>query len=291
MKNSLRAALLMTGMLLVLPGSGSFAQEGEATLEKIARTGEFVIGYRHDSNPLSFENADGEPSGYAVDLCRRVAEGVSALFPGKDIETKYVRITSDERITAVVNGDIDIECGSTTITLARQERVDFSIPTFVTGGSVLSLAASGIQEMSDLSGKKIGVAKDTTTVAQLRNYLEQNRIQATVIIVGDRDEGMNLLNRGDIDALASDQIVLIGLVIEAAEPQRYSLVSEIFSYEPYGFVIRRNDADFRLVVNRAISEIYRSDRHADIFFKWIGRIGISMPPILSAMYQLNAFPE
>ncbi|MGB5625557.1 MAG: amino acid ABC transporter substrate-binding protein, partial [Woeseiaceae bacterium] len=199
--------------------------------------------------------------------------------------------TSDERISAVVDGKIDIECGSTTITLSRQEQVDFSLQTFVTGGSVLSLAASGIQTMSDLSGKKGGVAKGTTTIEQLRSFLQQDLIDAEVVIVADRTEGMKRLNHGGIDALASDQIVLIGQVIEAINPNRYSLVSEVFSYEPYGFMVRRNDADFRLLVNRAISQLYRNGEQADIFYRWIGRIGISVPPILAAMYQLNTLPE
>jgi ABC-type amino acid transport substrate-binding protein len=291
MKHKSCATILLIAALLALPGANLLARESEGTLEKIARTGEFLIGYRTDSSPLSYENADGEPSGYSVDMCRRVAAGIQAFFGEKDIETKFVRISADERISAVVSGEIDIECGSTTITLSRQEQVDFSLPTFVTGGSVLSLAASGIQSMPDLSGKKVGVAKDTTTVEQLRNYLEENLIDAEMVIVDDRDEGMRLLNRGDIDALASDQIVLIGQVIEALNPKRYSLVSEIFSYEPYGFVVRRNDADFRLVVNKALSQLYRSGQHADIFARWIGRIGISVPPILAAMYQLSALPE
>ena len=291
MKHRLCTAIVSLAALLTLPCSNLLAQESEGTLEKIARTGEFLVGYRTDSSPLSYENADGQPSGYSVDLCRRVAASVNAHLAEKDIETKFVRITSDERISAVVNGKIDIECGSTTITLSRQEQVDFSLPTFVTGGSVLSLAASGIQGMSDLAGKKVGVAKDTTTVQQLRNHLEQNLIDAEIVIVDDRNEGMKRLNRGDIDALASDQIVLIGQVIEALNPKRYSLVSEIFSYEPYGFVVRRNDADFRLVVNKALAQLYRNDQHSEIFHKWIGRIGIHVPPILAAMYQLSALPE
>ena len=291
MKHSPFAALLSVSALLVLPSAELLAQESEATLEKIARTGEFVIGYRADSSPLSYENASGEPSGYSVDLCRRIAASVKAVLSDTEIETKFVRVTADERISAVVDGKIDIECGSTTITLSRQEQVDFSLPTFVTGGSVLTVATSGIQGMSDLSGKKVGVAQDTTTVEQLRNLLEQSLIDAEVVIVDDRNDGMNRLNRGDIDAFASDQIVLIGQIIESINPQRYSLVGDIFSYEPYGFVIRRNDADFRLVVDKAIAQLYRSGQHADIFYKWIGRIGISVPPILAAMYQLNAIPE
>jgi ABC-type amino acid transport substrate-binding protein len=291
MKHRPGTAILLIAAVLAFPSSILFAQDSEPTLDKIVRTGEFLVGYRSDSSPLSYENADGEPSGYSVDLCRRVAASIKSLFPDKEIETKFVRVSSDERLSAVISGKIDIECGSTTITLSRQEQVDFSLPSFVTGGSILSLSASGIQDVSNLSGKKVGVAKGTTTVQQLQSHLDEKLIDAEVVLVDDRNVGMNLLNRGEIDALASDQIVLIGQVIEARNPARYSIISEIYSYEPYGFVVRRNDADFRLAVNRAIAQIYRNGEHADIFYKWIGRIGINMPPILAAMYQLSAIPE
>ena len=291
MKHKSRTAILLLAAILILPGSDLLAQDSEGTLEKIARTGEFVIGYRTDASPLSYENADGRPSGYSVDLCRRIAAAVKAHLGKENIETKFVPVTSDERISAVVTGKIDIECGSTTVTLSRQEQVDFTLPTFVTGGSVLSLAKTGIHDMSDLSGKKVGVVKDTTTVEQLRSHLQQNLIDAELVIVGDRKEGMNQLNRGDIEAFASDQIVLIGQIIEALYPKQYSLADETFSYEPYGFVVRRNDADFRLVANRAITQLYHSGQHIPIFNKWIGRIGIRPSPILVAMYQLNTLPE
>lgn len=282
---------VLTAVILMFAGTDLIAQDSEGTLEKIARTGVFVIGYRTDASPLSYENADGEPSGYSVDLCRRIAAAIKSHLGENDIETKFVSVSSDKRISAVISGEIDIECGSTTITLSRQEQVDFTIPTFVTGASILSLAATGIQGMSDLSGKKVGAVKGTTTVELLRENLEENLIDATVVIVGNREEAMNRLNRGDIDAFASDQIVLIGQIIEAAYPKKYSLLDETFSYEPYGFVVRRNDADFRLVANRAITQIYRSGQHIQIFNKWIGRIGIRPPPVLIAMYQLNTIPE
>ena len=290
MKQTPRSTVLLLATFLLLPAPDLFAKDSEGTLEKIARTGEFLIGYRTDSSPLSFNNAEGKPAGYSVELCRRIAAGVKAHL-GKDIEAKFVPLSTDERISAVVNGKVDIECGSTTITLSRQERVAFSLPTFVTGASVVSLKGSGILGLSDLSGKKVGVAKDTTTVDKLRSYLDQSMIDAEIVIVDDRVKGWEMLNQGSIAAMASDQIVLIGLVMEAPNPQRYSLASEIFSYEPYGFVIRRNDADFRLVVDKALAQLYRSGGHADIYYKWIGRIGISVPPILAAMYQLNALPE
>lgn len=291
MKNNSCAATLLLVAVLVYPSSNLLAQDSEGTLEKIARTGEFVIGYRTDASPLSYENADGQPSGYSVDLCRRIAAGIKAHLGRDDIKTRFVPVKSSERLSAVVTGKIDIECGSTTITLSRQKQVDFTLPTFVTGGSVLSLAKTGIQDMSDLSGKKVGVVKDTSTVEALRDYLQENLIDAEVFVVDNRKEGMERLNRGSIDAFASDQIVLIGQVIEALHPKQYSLVTETFSYEPYGLVVRRNDAEFRLVANKSLVQVYRSGQHIQIFNKWIGRIGIRPSPILIAMYQLNTLPD
>ena len=284
-------AVFLSFILLALASPAAVAHDAESTLDKIERTGEFVIGFRADASPLSYVNADGQPSGYSVDLCRRIASAVNAHFGDQEIKTVYRRIDADDRIAAVVDGRIDIECGSTTITLSRQKEVDFTLPTFVTGGSVLSLKKTGIESMADLAGKKVGVAKGTTTVEEVKLLLEQNAIDAELVIVENRDIGMQMLNRGGIDALASDQIVLIGQIIEAVDPKRYALVSEVFSYEPYGLVVRRNDADFRLLVNRALSRLYASGEHADIFYKWIGRIGITLPPILGAMYQLSTIPE
>ena len=291
MKHSSCTATFLLVVVLIGSSSDLLAKDAETTLQKISRTGEFVIGYRTDASPLSYENAQGQPSGYSVDLCRRIAAQVKMHLGKDDIETKFVAVSSDERISAVKKGKIDIECGSTTVTLTRQEEVDFTLPTFVTGGSVLSLTKSGIQDMSGLSGKRVGVVKDTTTVDKLKTYLQRNLIDAEVVIVDNRKEGMLRLERGGVDAFASDQIVLIGQVIEALSPNQYSLVTETFSYEPYALVVRRNDADFRLVANTAIVQIYRSGQHIQIYNKWIGRIGIQPPPILVAMYQLSTLPE
>jgi ABC-type amino acid transport substrate-binding protein len=282
------AAAALATLLPVLAGTAA-AEEG--TLEKIARTGEFVIGYRTDSLPLSFQDRQGRPAGYSVDLCRRIGERVRQHFADEDIKVKFVPVSSEERIAAVVDGTIDIECGSTTVTLSRHERVDFSLPTFVTGASFVSLKGSGIQDTANLTGKRIAVAKGTTTEQKLRAYLAETAIDAEIVIVGDRTEGWARLNQDNVDAMASDQIVLIGLIMSSQDPTRYWLDSEIFSYEPYAFVVRRNDADFRLVVNRALAEVYRSGDYADIYYEWIGKAGIEVPPVVAVMYQLGALPE
>jgi len=291
MRLSSSATILLLAVTMIFPGQNLLAHDAKGTLGKIKSSGEFLIGYHTDASPLSYENADGEPSGYSVDLCRRIAVGVKAHLGKEDMQTRFIPVPSEERISAVVSGKVHILCGSTTITLSRLEQVDFTVPVFVTGGSVLSLAESGIEGLSDLSGKTVGVVKGTTTVEQLKSHLEQNLIDAQVVIVSDREKGMDLLNRGEIDAYASDQIVLIGQVIESGSPKRYALADETFSYEPYGLVLTRNDADFRLVANKAISQIYRSGQYVQIFNKWIGRIGIQPPPVLIAMYQLNTLPE
>jgi ABC-type amino acid transport substrate-binding protein len=282
------AAAALATLLPVLAGTAAAA---EGTLEKIARTGEFVIGYRTDSLPLSFQDRQGRPAGYSVDLCRRIGERVRQHFADEDITVKFVPVSSEERIAAVVDGTIDIECGSTTVTLSRHERVDFSLPTFVTGASFVSLKGSGIQDTANLTGKRIAVAKGTTTEQKLRAYLAETAIDAEIVIVGDRTEGWARLNQDNVDAMASDQIVLIGLIMSSQDPTRYWLDSEIFSYEPYAFVVRRNDADFRLVVNRALAEVYRSGDYADIYYEWIGKAGIEVPPVVAVMYQLGALPE
>jgi glutamate/aspartate transport system substrate-binding protein len=291
MNNKYLTIGIIVSTLLMMPFLETSAHEAEGTLDKISRSGEFVIGYRSDASPLSYENADGQPSGYSVDLCKRIAAAVKAHLGNTEIETKFVAIPSSERLSAVTSGKIDIECGSTTMTMSRQEEVDFTLTTFVTGGSVLSLAESGIQSMSDLSGKKVGVVKDTTTNGQLETYLETNLIDAEIITVTDRTEGMNRLNKGSVDAFASDQIVLIGQVIESLYPKQYALMNETFSFEPYSLIVRRDDADFRLVANKAITQLFRSGQHIQIYNKWIGRIGIRPSPILGAMYQLNTIPE
>ena len=142
-------------LMMLLPGASLMAQ---GTLERIAKRDEFRIGYRTDARPLSFEQ-NGEAAGYSVDICRRVATSVKEHLKKPDLKVSFVRLTSDNRLDAVAKGDVDIECGATTITLGRQERVDFSLMTFVTGGTVLSMADERVGMMADLSGKRVAVIR------------------------------------------------------------------------------------------------------------------------------------
>jgi len=283
------ASVLLVGVAL-LAGTSAMAQ---GTLERISERGEIRIGYRGDARPLSFEE-DGMPAGYSVDLCKRIAAGVGEHLRLANLKVSFVRVTADNRFDALVRGDIDIECGATTITLQRQERVDFTLMTFVTGGSFLSRGEARVSGAADLAGKRVAVPRGTSTATALESYLKENSIDARVVTVDDRDAGMARLLRGDVDALAGDQIVLLGNALEVIERDgaaNFSFADELFSYEPYGFMVRRDDADFRLAVNRELAEIFRDGDQAPIYQNWIGSNGVKPSAMLVAMYLVQGLSE
>jgi hypothetical protein len=161
---------------------------------------------------------------------------------------------------------------ATTITLSREQEVDFTLMTFVTGGSLLSLADSKINAISDTAGKSVAVVTGTTSEAALKKALSSNLIDAKVVSVASREEAMKQLDAGQVAAVASDQIVLIGQIIQSADPKKYSLASDLFSYEPYAFVVRRDDSDFRLVANRALAQLYRTGQIEPLYNQWFGKV-------------------
>ncbi len=290
MNRSIVVRTVAIGALALLPGAALMAQ---GTLERIKERGEFLLGYDPDSRPLSFVE-NGEPAGYSVDICRRIAVGVREHLKLPDMKITYVPLTLENRFDAVVDGKVDIECASTTMTLGRQERVDFTLMTFVTGGTFLSRAKDRIATMEDLKGKRIGVIRGVTAESALKAHLSEKLIDARVVNVADADDGLAKLQGGDIDAYASDQVVLIGDVTKALAANTkvdVSFADELFSYEPYALMVRRDDAEFRLVANRVISQIFRSGQFAQLYQEWIGSNGLQPSPLLLAMYQVQALSE
>ncbi|MBK8208743.1 MAG: amino acid ABC transporter substrate-binding protein [Rhodospirillales bacterium] len=267
------------------------AQETGGTLARIANSGTINLGYRHSSPPFSFLGNDQQPVGYSIDLCLRVAEAVKTRLGRPDLNVKFVAVEADDRLQKVVDGSIDIECGITTNTLSRQEQVDFTNTTFITGASLLVPAGSTVQSVADLAGKKVSVVGDTTTEKALRDRLATESVDARVITVSDHDKAMRMLAKGEVDAHAGDQIVLIGLARTAADPNKFVVAPELFTYEPYALVVRRNDADFRLVADRTLAQLYRSGEIMQVFEKWFAAWGGRPSRLLLAMYALNGLPE
>jgi ABC-type amino acid transport substrate-binding protein len=290
MNGSTGVRTLILAAIALAPGASLMAQ---GTLERISERNEFRIGYRTDARPLSFQD-DGEAQGYSVDFCQRIAVAVREHLELPEMKVTFVPVTSENRFDAVVDGDIDIECGATTVTLGRQERVDFTLMTFVTGGAILSMKSNRVANMEDLAGKRVAVVRGTTTEDALNAHLKANLIDARVVRVADRNEGMMRLRSGDVAAFASDQIVLVGVALEAIDKNEdvsFSFADELFSYEPYALMVRRDDSDFRLVVNRAIAQIFRSGQFAQIYQTWVGSAGVQPSPMLIAMYQMQSLAE
>ena len=282
--------LTIAGFLIgLLSPTAVRAQDLDGTLKKIKASGTFTIGYRDAAPPFSFSGADKKPVGYSVELCTYVANAVQKQLGLANLNVTWVPVTAENRIDMVVQGKIDIECGTTTATLSRQERVDFSLMTFVDGGSLLTTSDKGIREMADFSGKRIAVIPGTTTEKALAEYLKKKSISVQTVRVKDHPEGLRAIEEGTAEAFASDRGILIGLAA-SKDPTRYFLANMFFSYEPYGFVVRRNDAAFRLVVNRALAELYRSGLVETVYDRWFGALGKGGEAI-QIMYLLNGLPE
>ena len=267
----------------------ALAAEAPDPLKKIKATRTITLGYSETAVPFSFVGNDNRPQGYSVDLCKRIADGIQQQLGLAELKINWVKVDVATRIPATMKGTVDIECGSTTHTLSREEQVDFSNMTFVDGGSFISKGRNKVATIKDLAGRKVSVIPGTTTEKVLKAALDQAQVSAQIIPVQTHAEGFSALREDRVDAYASDRMILIGLALNAIDAQSYRLSDELFSYEPYALMMRR-DADFRLAVNRELARLYRSGDILNLYARWYGLLG-EPSTLLKAMYFLNALPE
>ncbi len=198
----------------------------------------------------------------------------------------------EQRLSAIENGDVDIECGATTVTLSRRERVDFTLMTFITGSAVLSLKTNPIGNVDDVDGQKIAVLSGTTTEDVMRRVIEVNEFDVDLQLITSHDEGMELLNDRKVAGYASDRAMLIGQVFRNANAKnQYAMTRSSLSFEPYAMMIPRGDTEFRLVADRALASLFRGARIRRAYHNWFGRYGEPLSPIVEAMYQFQAVGE
>ncbi len=286
----MKPVLLSALLAFVLAGPAA-AADLSGTLKKIQDRGAIAIGYRESSVPFSFTGTDHQPTGYSIDLCRQVVGALQQSLALPKIEIKWIKVTPEDRIASVASGAVDLECGSTTNTLSREEAVDFSLMTFVDGGSLLVKTASGIKAARDLPGKALAVIPGTTTETALADWFRENGVTGVKVLnVKEHQEGLAGLDSGAFDAYASDRVILFGLAANSKDVSKLTLLELYFSYEPYGLMLRRGDAAFRLAVNRAIARLYRSRAVIPIYEKWFGPISRATA-IIQSMYLLNGLPE
>jgi len=280
-------------LVLILSFATSNADSHTGTLLRVAETGEFRIGYVPDAPPLSFQDSENNVVGYSIDLCRRIAAATRDKLGLDKIDIVFTPLpTMEDRLSAVEKGKVDIECGATTVTLSRRERVDFTLMTFITGSAVLSPRSKPIDTVDDLVGVKIAVLGGTTTEGVLRKVMDINDFKIKLNLIDSHDEGMELLNAGKVAGYASDRAMLIGQVFRNANAQEeYALTRSVLSFEPYALMVPRGDTAFRLVADKALASLYRGAGIQRLYHKWFGRYGEPLSPIVEAMYEFQAVGE
>lgn len=250
----------IVGALLAAGTIGPAGADG--TLDRIKDSGEIRLAYRADAAPFSYEQ-DGKPSGYSVNLCLEVAKRLKEDLNLPALAASFVKVTAENRFDAITQGQADLLCEATTATLARREKMDFSIYTFVSGASLV-IRPGGPTSVDTLGGQKIGVLGGTTTQQALDQTLRENSISADVVVVTSHDEGFEKLEKGDITAYFGDRTILEDRLRRIPSGTELLLADNYLTIEPYALAMPI-DHDFRLAVDRSLSHLFRTGGLIKVF--------------------------
>ncbi len=272
------------------------AQELTGTLKKIKDTGAITIGYRESSIPFSYLDDKQQPIGYAMDLCMKIVDAVKAELKMPNLKVNLQPVTSGNRIPLMQSGNIDLECGSTTNSVERQKQVSFGPTYFVINVTAAVKKSSGIKQLSDLNGKTISTTAGTTSVPLLRQYDKTKNADIKSIDAKDHAESFLLLAQGRTSAFIMDDILLAGQIANSPNPGDYMILSESLRQEPYSMMLRKDDPQFKALVDRSVGAVMKSGEIHKIYAKWftspIPPKGINMnfpetPPIKAAFANPN----
>jgi ABC-type amino acid transport substrate-binding protein len=281
----------ITLALTLLLAAGTLpAQTLDGRLKQIAGTKTVTIAYRTDAIPFSYlDEKKQQADGYSIDLCKRVVNLIGQQLKLPDIQVKWLPVTVQTRFDAITKGQADMECGSSTVTLSRLKQVDFSSFIFAESTGLLTKAAAGLRSLSDFSGKRISVIAGTTNESAIRTQLARLKVNATVIPFKSRDEAFAALVDDKADAYAADKLLLVGAVSRSKD-QKFFLLPDELSFEPYGIALPRGDAGLRQAVNAALSQIYGSGEIIQIYGRWFGQFG-EPGQIQKVMFILGTIPD
>ena len=242
------------------------AQEG--TLKKIKDSATITVGHRDASVPFSYYDDKQQPIGYAMDLCMKIVDAVKADLKLAKLDVKYQLVTSANRIPLMANGTIDLECGSTTNNIPRQEQVWFTITHFVTANRWIAKKSLNIKSLADLKGKTIVSTAGTTNIKQITEINAAQNLGMNIISANGHPEAFQMVETGRAVAFVMDDILLASLAASARSPGDYEISSIGLSVEPYGIMVRKDDKAFKAVADKAMTEVYKSGQINAIYSKW-----------------------
>ena len=281
-----RTLALLAALAVALPVA---AQEG--TLKKIKDSGAITIGHRDASLPFSYYDDKQQPIGYSMDLCAKIVDAVKAELKMPNLKTNYQLVTSANRIPLMANGTIDLECGSTTNNVARQEQVWFTMTHFVTANRWVFKKSANIKRLEDLKGKTVVSTAGTTNIKQMTEINAAQNLGMNIISANGHPEAFQMVETGRAVAFVMDDILLAGLVAQSRSPKDYEISSTALSVEPYGIMLRKDDKAFKEVADKALTQVYKSGQINAIYSKWFQKpvppknINLSLPmsPALKKM--------
>ena len=289
MKKIFLSLLVGAAVLCLAPAVGA-----QGTLDKIAKSGEFTVGVRDGAIPFGFISKENEHIGFSIDVAKEFHKALEKQV-GKSLKLVFKTTNPKTRIPLVANGTIDIECGSTTHTVAREETVDFTLTVFLTGTQLLVKKGSGIKSYKNLPGKKVGGAQGSTNEKAIRDLNDKGEIKpaANIVVYQEHSQGFLALQRGILDAYVTDGILLAGMKAKAPNPDEFEVVGEFITYDPYAYIVRENDSKFRDFINIEIIKMIKDGRFFQIYDKWLGPKGTVPYPIsdeFRTLLKLQAWP-
>lgn len=272
--------ILATAVILAATSSMAVAD----VMSRVAETGIMRLGYRTDTPPFSAEPTPGNIEGYSIDICRVIADATAKELEMK-VTGEFVPVTADTRFDALQNGEIDILCGATTATIARREMVDFSLPTFIDGAGVVVGGDVKIELLSDLGPMRLGVRSGTTTERALNTSFPDS----AVTTMDDHADGMSAVRNGELDAYFADRTLLAFMLQQEPEGSNVKLANEFLTLEPYALAVPLGDSEFRLIVDRTISRLYKSGRINEITQSAFG--DAKLGNMIEVLYKITPLPE
>ena len=289
-------AVVLTAVAAALMVSQASAQDLAGTLKKIKETGTINIGHRESSIPFSYLDDKQQPIGYAMDLCMKVVDAVKAELKLPALKVALQPVTSSNRIPLLQNGTIDLECGSTTNSVARQQQVAFGPTYFVINVTAAVKKTSGINSLAELNGKNISTTSGTTAVPLLKGFERTKHVDVKEIYGKDHAESFLLMADDRAVAFVMDDILLAGQIANSKTPDAYKILGESLRQEPYSMMLRKDDPQFKSLVDKTISGVMKSGEIEKIYAKWftspVPPKGINMnfpqtPPLKDAFKTPN----